>query len=430
MQNSLTINLSHSSADESWSEHTLYTQQDNRIIIHTPDTDNALMRIQKAGRQLAANGLLQPHLEGPDWGIEEQWAFAQGYYSPQHREAPLWAADDPEVVHELQSRFIASDWVRNIMNTSPEDLSPEELITQAARFLSSASDHIRYEYIVGEDLLKQGYVGTYHVGRGSDRPPAALVLDYLPDGDDTLPISVGLVGKGITFDSGGYSIKTSEGMLAMKHDMGGAAYQVGALWLAIRRGLKKRVRLYLCCAENLISGHAYKLGDILRYPNGTSVEIVNTDAEGRLVMADGLHKATVDDIPVIIDAATLTGAAHVAVGNEYNALFSMDDELANTALVCARDESEGLWRLPLEPFHRNKCPSPFADTANSVATKGGGAGGASNAAGFLSRFVSDDAQGWLHFDLSAAFYGKDMAAWSAGGTAMGIRTIARVISDS
>ncbi|MEL0068531.1 MAG: hypothetical protein VW874_09740 [Gammaproteobacteria bacterium] len=108
MQNSLTINLSHSSADESWSEHTLYTQQDNRIIIHTPDTDNALVRIQKAGRQLAANGLLQPHLEGPDWGIEEQWAFAQGYYSPQHREAPLWAADDPEVVHELQSRFIAS----------------------------------------------------------------------------------------------------------------------------------------------------------------------------------------------------------------------------------------------------------------------------------------------------------------------------------
>lgn len=430
MNNSLAIHLSHTAADESWSEQTLYTHQADRITIHTADESTALTRIQRAGRQLAASGLLQPQLEGSNWGIEEQWAFAQGYYSPKHREAPIWASDDPAVVNELQNRFIAADWVRNVMNTTPEDLSPQELINQAARFLSSASTDIRYEYIIGEDLAKRGYIGTYHVGRGSDRPPAVLVLDYIPDADESLPVSVGLVGKGITFDSGGYSIKTSEGMLAMKHDMGGAAYQVGALWLAIKRGLNKRVRLYLCCAENLISGHAYKLGDILRYPNGTSVEIVNTDAEGRLVMADGLHKATEDEIPVIIDAATLTGAAHVAVGNEYNALFSMDDGLANTALSCAKAEGEGLWRLPLEPFHKNKCPSPFADTANSVATKGGGAGGASNAAGFLARFVSDDAQGWLHFDLAAAFYGKDAGAWSAGGTAMGIRTIARVIADS
>ena len=187
--------------------------------------------------------------------------------------------------------------------------------------------------------------------------------------------------------------------------------------------------LFLCCAENLVSGHAYKLGDILQYPNGTSVEVVNTDAEGRLVMADGLIKATELEAPLIIDAATLTGAAHVALGNEYNAVFTMDDDLRARTLAAAEIEQEPHWALPLEKFHRNKCPSDYADTANSVATKGGGAGGASNAAGFLSRFVSEDAKGWLHLDLSGAMFFKDNALWSAGGTAMGIRTIARLLTE-
>lgn len=429
MNNSVAITLSHQPADDAWASQTLYTHKGDVITIHIPNADNALQRIQKAGRQLSSSGLVQPQLTGALWGIEEQWFFAQGFYSAKLREAPIWCGDDPALIQELQHRFIAADWVRNTMNTTPEDLSPKTLITESVRFLGSASNEITYEYIIGEDLLKQGYIGTYHVGRGSNRPPAVLVLDYNPGNEADKPVEVALVGKGITFDSGGYSIKTSEGMLAMKHDMGGAAYQVGALWLAIKRGLKKRVRLYLCCAENLISGHAYKLGDVLHYPNGTTVEVVNTDAEGRLVMADGLHKATEANIPLIIDAATLTGAAHVAVGNEYNALFTMNDQLAECALLAAENENEGLWRLPLEPFHKNKCPSPYADTANSVATKGGGAGGASNAAGFLSRFVSEDAQSWIHLDLAGAFYGKDSGAWAAGGSAMGVRTIANLIQS-
>ena len=427
MNNSVAITLSHQSADDAWASQTLYTQKGDAITIHIPEADNALQRIQRAARQLSASGLVQPQLTGTLWGLEEQWSFAQGYYSPKLREAPVWCDEDPELIQELQNRFIAADWVRNTMNTTPEDLSPERLVTESVHFLRSASEDITYEYVVGDELLKQGFVGTYHVGRGSERPPAALVLDYKPGGAEDSAIEVALVGKGITFDSGGYSIKTSEGMLAMKHDMGGAAYQVGALWLAIKRGLTKRVRLYLCCAENLISGHAYKLGDVLHYPNGTTVEVVNTDAEGRLVMADGLHKATEAKIPLIIDAATLTGAAHVAVGNEYNALFTMNNQLAQQALDAAEQENEGLWRLPLEPFHRNKCPSPYADTANSVATKGGGAGGASNAAGFLSRFVTEDAQNWIHLDLAGAFYGKDSGAFAAGGSAMGVRTIANLI---
>jgi PepB aminopeptidase len=141
-----------------------------------------------------------------------------------------------------------------------------------------------------------------------------LELDFNPGKDPKAPVAAALVGKGITFDSGGYSMKTSQGMLTMKHDMGGAAIVTGALALAILRGLDKRVKLILCCAENLVSGHAYKLGDILTYKNGTTVEVVNTDAEGRLILADGLQLAGESGAPLIIDAATLTGAAVMALG--------------------------------------------------------------------------------------------------------------------
>ena len=214
----------------------------------------------------------------------------------------------------------------------------------------------------------------------------------------------------------------------MKCDMGGAATVSGALSLAIRQGLKKRVKLFLCCAENMIDGRAYKLGDIITYKNGLTVEVVNTDAEGRLVLADGLQAAGEAGAKQIIDAATLTGAAQMAVGNEYNALFSVDDEAATTALACAQQEHELLWRLPLNRWHAENCPSPYADTANSRPQKGGGAGGASNAAGFLLRFAPNDGQGWLHFDLAGAFQKSATSMWPAGATAMGVRTIAATLA--
>ncbi len=215
-------------------------------------------------------------------------------------------------------------------------------------------------------------------------------------------MSVALVGKGITFDSGGYSIKASEGMLGMKADMGGAATVTAALGLAIQNGLDKRVKLYLCCAENLISGRAYKLGDILTYKNGTTVEVVNTDAEGRLVLADGLQAACASGATRVIDAATLTGAAVMAVGRNYNAIFSPSQPLLALTQQKAALVAENVWPLPLEPWHKEMCPSAYADTANSRPVKGGGAGGASNAAGFLWRFVNEGVD-WLHIDLAAAF---------------------------
>ena len=151
-------------------------------------------------------------------------------------------------------------------------------------------------------------------------------------------------------------------MDSMKSDMGGAATITGALAFAITRGLNKRVKLYLCCADNLISGNAFKLGDIIHYRNGKTVEIMNTDAEGRLVLADGLIDASAQKPALIIDAATLTGAAKTALGNDYHALFSFDDALANRLLASAQAENEAFWRLPLAEFHRGQLPSNFAET--------------------------------------------------------------------
>uniref|UniRef100_UPI003D0D37B9 aminopeptidase PepB n=1 Tax=Shewanella sp. TaxID=50422 RepID=UPI003D0D37B9 len=281
--------------------------------------------------------------------------------------------------------------------------------------------------VEGEALLEEKWIGIHSVGRGSERAPALLELDYNPLGD-AAPVSAALVGKGIPFDSGGYSIKASEGMLGMKCDMGGAATVTAALGLAIKSGLNKRIKLFLCCAENLISGRAYKLGDILTYKNGVSVEVVNTDAEGRLVLADGLQAACETGAPLVIDAATLTGAAVMAVGTQYNAIFSPSRELINRTQEKASSVAEMVWPLPLDPWHKEMCPSAYADTANSRPVKGGGAGGASNAAGFLWRFVSDDTQ-WLHMDLASAFADSANGLWAAGATAHGVLTIAELLQD-
>ena len=430
MSVALKVYLSEQPANTSFGEGALLSNEADGFTIH-PTDEPRLTAIQAAGRRLSSQGIPAPSLTGPGWDLEAQWAFAMGYMGPKQTSQPEWWQLDESDMRELKARVETALWVREQVNATPEDLSPVELAERAAKYIESLDpDHVSFELVIGEQLAEQGLVGIHGVGRGSERPPALLVLDYNPSGDADAPVSACLVGKGITFDSGGYSIKTSEGMLAMKMDMGGAAHVTGGLALAIHRGLEHRVKLYLCCAENLISGHAYKLGDILTYKNGTTVEIVNTDAEGRLVLADGLLEASATGAPLIIDAATLTGAAHTAVGNEFHAVFALDKPLLSQVLSVADRENEPHWPLPLEPFHKKKCPSPYADTANSRPVKGGGAGGASNAAGFLARFVREDGKGWVHFDLAGAMMGSDTNLFAAGGTAMGLRTIARLLTDA
>jgi PepB aminopeptidase len=398
----------------------LVSFSDNQICVHVGlHAKDRLRKIQMAGRKLAGFGVHSLQLDA-NWDQEAEWAFFQGLASAKKPDALALSA-------ALNARKRCVLWLKAVTNATPEDMGPQALSDSALALLQEfGGAQIQAQTLVGADLASAGYVGVHGVGRGSSRPPVLLSVDFNPSGDVNAPFAAALVGKGITFDSGGYSIKETTSMLTMKCDMGGAATVTAALALAIAGGLRKRVKLILCCAENLISGHAYKLGDVLRYRNGVSVEIVNTDAEGRLVLADGLLDAAATGAPWIFDAATLTGAAITALGVDYNAVFSNSMEASERYLAWAKAEQELHWPLPLEAFHAGKCPSAYADTANSRPVKGGGPGGASNAAGFLSRFVPED-RAWVHIDLAAAFADSDGALFAAGATGLGVRTLARAL---
>ncbi len=432
MSQAFEVELSYQTSAKRWGSDNILSYNQTGATIHLSSKENTLnerLKVQKAARKLAQSGIPNFKLIG-QWDLDAQWHFWQGISSPLKMPTVEFAELAEREMKELNNRVVAIGWTRKIINDTPEELSPVQLATQAGEFLTQlAPDHVSYNIVSGEQLKQQGLVGIFNVGRGSEREPALLELDYCPPGTEKDQPAAALVGKGITFDSGGYSLKSSVGMLHMKSDMGGAATVAGALGLAIANGLSKRVKLYLCCAENLVSGHAYKLSDILKYKNGVTVEVVNTDAEGRLVLADGLILADESNAPVIIDAATLTGAACVAVGDHYNAMFSMDDKLVATFENIAKQEHDPLWRLPLEPFHQDNCPSDYATTANSKPIPGGGVGGASNAAGFLSRFVNFEDKQWIHFDLAACYRDSGNSHFSAGATGRGVRSIARYLCD-
>lgn len=420
------ITLTTQGADARWGEKALYSINNDGITLHLTGKDDTGL-IQRAARKIDGMGIKHVALSGEGWNADRSWAFWAGYKGPKGTRNVEWPNLSESDQKELDSRLKTIDWVRDIINAPAEDLGPEQLAQRAVDLLNDVGgEAVSYRIVKGEDLREKGYMGIHTVGRGSERPPVLLSLDYNPTGDAEAPIYACLVGKGITFDSGGYSIKQTAFMDSMKSDMGGAALVTGALAFAITRGLKKRVKLYLCCADNMVSGNAFKLGDIIRYRNGKTVEVMNTDAEGRLVLADGLINASAQKPQFIIDAATLTGAAKTALGNDYHALFSFDDKLANRLLASAAAENEPFWRLPLAEFHRNQLPSNFAELNNTA----GAAfpAGASTAAGFLSHFVENYQQGWLHIDCSATYRKAAVEQWAAGATGLGVRAIANLLT--
>ncbi|GAA5137704.1 aminopeptidase PepB [Thalassotalea piscium] len=409
-----------------WQSDNLLQIIDDDIYIYLDDNDLfPLQSIQKAGRSIEKMGVKNAHLQGDSWKADSQWAFALGFTCVD-KLTNIEFNGDEDVVSKLNDKLAVYAWSRDLTNQTPSQLTPLLLAEKAQKYITTqAPEYVKTHVISGEALSEQGWTGVYNVGKGSVNPPCIIEIDYNPTGDDQAAVTACLVGKGITFDSGGYSLKSNEGMFHMKCDMGGAAVVAGALALAIRQGLKSRVKLILCCAENMVSNNAYKLGDILTYKNGVTCEVANTDAEGRIVLADGLLMASENSPTLIIDAATLTGAAVAATGGDYTALFSLDQQAADQAKKAATSENEPLWQLPLAKWHQDKCPSAFANTANSRPIPGGGPGGASNAAGFLSRFV--DGKGWLHFDLAAAYNGSANAQWGAGATGLSIATIANLL---
>ncbi|EPO6585630.1 aminopeptidase PepB [Enterobacter hormaechei] len=426
MTEAMKITLSNQPADARWGEKATYSINNDGITLHLTGNDD-LGLIQRAARKIDGLGIKHVSLEGEGWDTDRSWAFWAVYKGPKGTRKIEWANLDEAGQKELESRLNIIDWVRDTINAPAEELGPEQLAQRAVDLLCGvAGEKMSYRITKGEDLREQNYMGIHTVGRGSERPPVLLALDYNPTGDKEAPVFACLVGKGITFDTGGYSLKQSAFMDSMKSDMGGAATITGALAFAITRGLNKRVKLYLCCADNMVSGNAFKLGDIIRYRNGKNVEVMNTDAEGRLVLADGLIDASAQKPELIIDMATLTGAAKTALGNDYHALFSFDDKLAARLLASAAAENEPFWRLPLAEFHRSQLPSNFAELNNTASAAY--PAGASTAAGFLSHFVENYHEGWLHIDCSATYRKAAVEQWSAGATGLGVRTVANLLT--
>ncbi|NGZ66974.1 aminopeptidase PepB [Vibrio aestuarianus subsp. cardii] len=428
MSTKMSVFISQEAAQPQWGDKAILSFSENGVTIHVIEGLHDVATVQRAARKLDSQGIRAISLQGEGWDLESIWAFHQGYREAKKLNTLEWQPLAEQDQAELEYRIKATEWTRDIINKSAEEVAPRQLATMAAEFIKSlAPDHVSYRIVKDKDLLTEGWEGIYAVGRGSERTSAMLQLDYNPTGKEDAPVFACLVGKGITFDSGGYSLKPSNFMTSMKADMGGAGTITGGLGLAIMRRFNKRVKLILCCAENMVSGRALKLGDIITYKNGTSVEIMNTDAEGRLVLADGLMFADAQKPELIIDCATLTGAAKNALGNDYHALLSFDDELAHQALTAASQEKEGLWPLPLADFHRSMLPSSFADLSNI--SSGDYSPGASTAAAFLSYFVEDYKKGWLHFDCAGTYRKSSSDKWAAGATGMGVRTLARILTD-
>ena len=430
MADMMNVRLSSQAAAAHWGEGALLSFNGDEAHLHLAagQEKEALRAIQRAARRLESSGIKRIKLVGEGWNGERRYAFAQGFYAAKGvRELDLGEQSEQEAA-ELAALLKATHWVREVTNGCPEAIYPMSLAESALLLIRSlGGDKVTARITAGETLRESGHIGIWSVGRGSEREPVLLELDYNPTGDANAPVVAALVGKGITFDSGGYSMKSSDNMLPMKSDMGGAAMVTGALALAISRGLNKRVKLILCCAENLVSGHAFKLGDILTYRNGISVEIQNTDAEGRLVLADGLLAASESGAAYILDAATLTGAAKTALGRDYNAVFALDEAEQVRALAAANAENEKAWPLPLEPWHAGQLTSAFAELGNVASAEG--TAGATTAAAFLSRFVRDEGKGWVHLDLAASYQKSGNDLWATGAKGHGLRTIARWLQE-
>lgn len=276
-------------------------------------------------------------------------------------------------------------------------------------------------YKKGDALFDEQCVGLQAVGNSSAHEPCLGVIEYLGPNADPQVVDMALVGKGIAFDTGGYDLKPTKFMDTMRTDKTGLITVAAAVVLAGAMGANKHLKCYLPCAENMVSGTAMVPGDILHYPNGVSVEIANTDAEGRLILADALLLAGKDHPKYLLDAATLTGAAKIAVGRDMCAALTRSNRLDEQLEQAYTYTGEEVWLLPMKDYHKRYIVAKRADIANSASQEGGP--GASTAAAFLSFFV-DAKQPWTHLDLSNAFLTSPSPYLAGGSTGSNILSLA------
>jgi leucyl aminopeptidase len=315
----------------------------------------------------------------------------------------------------------AVNQTRSWINTPPGDLPPKAFADAAAQYAKGLK--LDVEILDEKALAKGGYGGILGVGQGSANPPRLVRISYRPS---RAKKHVALVGKGITFDSGGLSLKPNDAMTTMKCDMSGAAAVIAAVVAVAKLAPRVAVSAYAPMAENMPSGNAQRPSDVLTMYGGKTVEVLNTDAEGRLVLADALVRASQDKADLIVDVATLTGACMVALGTRVSGIMANDDSLLDKIHDASGRAGEQMWPLPLPEELREKLDSPVADIANI----GERWGGALSAGLFLKEFVPDGVD-WAHLDIAGpAFNDKAFGYTPKGGTGAGVRTLIQIVEDA
>jgi len=322
-----------------------------------------------------------------------------------------------------QGRIIgeAQNFTRDLVNEPGNRMTPAILAERARKMCDETG--LKCE-IYGPDKIKELKMGAFwSVAQGSDEEPRLIVMRYEPAGAPEKPV-LGLVGKGITFDSGGISIKPADGMEKMKYDMAGGAAMIGAMRAIAQLKPNVRVIGVVCASENMPSGKAQKPGDVQIAMSGKSIEIINTDAEGRLVLADGLHYARQLGCTHLIDAATLTGACVVALGMVNAGIFANDEDFYQRFSKSLQSSGEKMWRLPVDEEYKDMIKSNIADIVNS----GGRWGGAVTAAMFLKEFVGDTP--WIHLDIAGVAWMEEAKPWIAKGpSGVAVRSLAEFARD-
>jgi len=338
--------------------------------------------------------------------------------------------DGERMIAEAQATATATHLVRDLVNEPASDLYPATFVDRVHALADGLP--VTVEVLDEARLAAEGYGGILGVGSGSTRGPRLVVVRYAPEGAER---HLAIVGKGITFDSGGLSLKPPASMPTMKYDMTGAATALAVVLDAARRGLDVRVSGWLCLAENMPSGSAVRPGDVLRMWNGTTVEVTNTDAEGRLVLADGLATAATERPELLIDVATLTGAARVALGERTTGVMG-DTAAVDRVLAAAEASDETMWAMPLPSELRSVLDSDVADLAN--AKPGHTAGGMLVAGHFLRAFVGDSGGdgpgariGWAHLDIAGPAYnsGSPYGATGKGPSGVAVRTLLALTAE-
>jgi leucyl aminopeptidase len=379
-------------------------------------------------------------------------AVAEGAYAGGYDITKLTAKDAPEPrIAEIQVATTIEDaaiaarvevlgaaraWCQDLVNTPPNLMYPASFADAVTEKVRETKAKVDVEVLDEKALAKGGFGGILAVGQASSRPPRLVTMTYKPRGAQA---SIALVGKGITFDSGGLCIKPAAGMLTMKMDMAGAAAVAATVVAAARLELPVAVTGYLCLAENMPSGNAYRPSDVVTMYGGTTVEVLNTDAEGRMVMADGLALASESHPDAIIDIATLTGAQMIALGGRVAAVMANDDSLREMVAAMGTDAGEPMWPMPLPPDLRAALDSPNAD----IAHKGDQWGGMLTAGIFLSEFVGSPKGAkappgepkpripWAHIDMAGPAW-NDKAEWGhtpKGATGFGVAALLAVVES-